>query len=296
MHPSHFRLLSYFIEIADAGSIRGAARKLRVSAPVVSKGLSDLEEVLQTSLLQRDRRPAKLTADGTALYGRAHELMQSADDLMTRFDPKRSAVSGTATVTLPTELSLTWLPPRLAALEGQYPAVEAEIHASDEVVPLSQSGFDIAVRASFSRDAKGNSADLSPIELALVCAPSLREVGPRSVSAFLASAPFIGFSQRSDSDRLVATDIRSGRKSTYDIVPRFFVNNGFIAKEFARMGYGVALVMRMSVETELRAGTLVEVAPSKSFGHALLSLHFRDRLPSTAARALAEVLRQSVIT
>ena len=43
-----------------------------------------------------------------------------------------------------------------------------------------------------------------------------------------------------------------------------------------------------------RAGTLVEVASSKSFGHALLSLHFRDGLPSPAARALAEVLRQFV--
>jgi len=82
--------------------------------------------------------------------------------------------------------------------------------------------------------------------------------------------------------------------NTYGIVPRFFVNNGFMAKEFARMGYGVALVMRMSVETELRAGTLVEVAWSKLFGHALLSLHFRDHLPSAAARALAEALRQSV--
>ncbi|MEC7573433.1 MAG: hypothetical protein VX973_00865, partial [Pseudomonadota bacterium] len=44
----------------------------------------------------------------------------------------------------------------------------------------------------------------------------------------------------------------------------------------------------------LRAGTLVEAASSKSFGHALLSLHFRDGLPSPAARALAEVLRQFV--
>ena len=43
-----------------------------------------------------------------------------------------------------------------------------------------------------------------------------------------------------------------------------------------------------------RAGTLVEVASSKSFGHALLSLHFRDGLPSPAARALAEALRQFV--
>ncbi|MEC7657696.1 MAG: hypothetical protein VX416_15250 [Pseudomonadota bacterium] len=43
-----------------------------------------------------------------------------------------------------------------------------------------------------------------------------------------------------------------------------------------------------------RAGTLVEVASSKSFGHALLSLHFRDGLPSPAVRALAEVLRQFV--
>ena len=100
-----------------AGSIRGDVRKPRVSAPVVSKALRDFEEVLQTPLLQRDRRPAALTADGTVLYGPAQELMQSWDDLMTRFDPKYSAVSVTATVTLPTELTLTWLPPRLAALE-----------------------------------------------------------------------------------------------------------------------------------------------------------------------------------
>jgi len=293
MHPSHFRLLTYFIEIADAGSIRGAARKLRVSAPVVSKALGDLEAVLQTSLLQRDRRPAKLTPDGVALYGRAHDLMRSADELMTRFDPKRAAITGKVTVTLPTELSLSWLPLRLAALEAQHPGIETEIHASDEVVPLSQSGFDVAVRASFSREVNGAFVDLPAIELALVCAPALRDAGPRSVAAFLASAPFIGFSQRTDEKRLAATDKRSGRKTSYEIMPRFFVNNGFIAKEFAQMGYGVALVMRMSVERALRSGELVEVAPAKSFGYALLSVHYRDRLPSLAVRAFAEALREA---
>ena len=57
---------------------------------------------------------------------------------------------------------------------------------------------------------------------------------------------------------------------------------------------GSALGFHAEDRFNLRAGTLVEVASSKSFGHALLSLHFRDRLPSPAARALAAALRQSV--
>ena len=56
MNAGDFRLLYYFVEIVKAGSIRGAARHLRLSPAVVSTALSDLEAALSVTLIARTTR------------------------------------------------------------------------------------------------------------------------------------------------------------------------------------------------------------------------------------------------
>jgi LysR family pca operon transcriptional activator len=78
MPARDYRLLAYFVEIVDAGSLREAARRLSLSPPVVSAALADLEALARTTLLRRGRRGAVPTREGAALYETASAMVTAA--------------------------------------------------------------------------------------------------------------------------------------------------------------------------------------------------------------------------
>ena len=59
-----FQEIQTFVRIVEAGSISGAAERMRVAKSVASRRLSDLEARLGVQLLQRTTRRISLTATG----------------------------------------------------------------------------------------------------------------------------------------------------------------------------------------------------------------------------------------
>lgn len=81
----HTRQLKAFLTIVESGSIRAAARVLRISQPALSKSLRQLEEELAVPLLQRSVRGVVPTEFGKALMARAltidHELRRAKEEI-----------------------------------------------------------------------------------------------------------------------------------------------------------------------------------------------------------------------
>ncbi len=82
---SQYRIFS---AVAEAGSISGAAKKLFISQPAVSKSISSLEESLGTELFSRGARGVKLTEEGVILYrhvSEAFKYLESGEGELRRF-------------------------------------------------------------------------------------------------------------------------------------------------------------------------------------------------------------------
>ena len=60
-----------FVEVAKSGSLRAAARAVRVSQPAITKSIRQLESELGVQLLQRNARGAATTPAGKAFLARA---------------------------------------------------------------------------------------------------------------------------------------------------------------------------------------------------------------------------------
>ncbi len=73
------RWLEYFVAVADAGSILGAAFRLGITQPPVSEAMARLESQLDVALLIRDVRGAALTEAGAALAKHGREILKSID-------------------------------------------------------------------------------------------------------------------------------------------------------------------------------------------------------------------------
>jgi DNA-binding transcriptional LysR family regulator len=73
------RLLGYVVAIAEEGSISGAARRLRLTQPTLSRQLRELERRLGAELFARAGRGLVPTAAGEALLRRAVHMLADAE-------------------------------------------------------------------------------------------------------------------------------------------------------------------------------------------------------------------------
>ncbi|MEV7010858.1 LysR family transcriptional regulator [Streptosporangium sp. NPDC051022] len=85
------RLLGYVVAIAEEGSISGAARRLRLTQPTLSRQLRELERRLGAELFARAGRGLVPTAAGEALLRRAVHLLAEAEAAL---DDVRLAAEG----------------------------------------------------------------------------------------------------------------------------------------------------------------------------------------------------------
>src|SRR2546428_13596873 len=74
------RHLRYFVAVAEERSFIGAATRLRVAQPALSKQIRDLEVELGTVLLERGPRGVNLTAAGRAFLVEARHTLDVASD------------------------------------------------------------------------------------------------------------------------------------------------------------------------------------------------------------------------
>ncbi|MYS49730.1 LysR family transcriptional regulator, partial [Streptomyces sp. SID6013] len=74
------RLLRYFAAVAQEGTLTGAAQKLFVSQPALSKRIRHLEEDLGVRLFVRSRSGMTLTEAGRELASRVPALLDEWDE------------------------------------------------------------------------------------------------------------------------------------------------------------------------------------------------------------------------
>jgi LysR family pca operon transcriptional activator len=128
------RHLQCFLAVAECGTLRGAAERLAVSQPAVTKTLAELEQMLGCTLFERGRGGAKPTAEAEAFLRHASasvQSLQAAVDSVLRGPaaPLRLGV-------LPTVAPV--LPPVLAALMAAHPRLDVQVHTGRNVQLLAQ--------------------------------------------------------------------------------------------------------------------------------------------------------------
>jgi DNA-binding transcriptional LysR family regulator len=140
--------LRNFIAMAEAGSVRAAARKLGISQPAATKSLGALEQELDAVLVQRTSRGVALTEAGTAFLARARsvqsELRQARQELALLAGRRSETVSvGVASVVA------AWLiPPVLAQYRRERPDTVVRVveGTQESLLPqLREGALDFAV-------------------------------------------------------------------------------------------------------------------------------------------------------
>ncbi|MEM7250229.1 MAG: LysR family transcriptional regulator [Pseudomonadota bacterium] len=289
MHTKDYRLLHFFAEIVAQRSITRAAERLNVSAPVVSQALSELEGRVGVTLVQRGPRQFDITEAGLALVDDARIMQLAAERALARNTVVDHTLHAEFTLTLPSELSVDWLPDCLAGFRVQCPNVTVHVHVDDQPVDLGRSSIDLALRTSFVRRSVTDTDD--PLLMPLALVQPVRDRQP-SLEAALARWDFVGFAARGANRELYLRERETGEERSMAIQTAFIVNHGATAAELVKRGLGMALVLGCTSRPGIRDNTLAPVSDVYDYGGVEIRPLFRDPLPNPGASLFADFIQQ----
>ena len=146
MDVPDWSLIQSFLAVADTGSLSAAARATGHSQPTLGRHVQTLEQSLSASLFDRHARGLTLSETGTRLLPMARQMRGAMNQIALTAAGQSLALNGTVRITASVFASHHLLPPVLARIRAQEPAIQLDLVPSDTTENLLFREADIAVR------------------------------------------------------------------------------------------------------------------------------------------------------
>lgn len=251
-------LTRFFVRVVEKGSFSRAAEFLKVPKSTVSKSITRLEKETGTQLLVRTTRSLTLTAAGRAFYDACLGPIQILEDARKSLHGQDSMLSGTVRITAPEDLGAYVISPAIGELVTKNPALNFELHYTDEIVDLVKDGFDLAVRIGRLQESSLRARKAAEILLILVASPQYLRKSPKiKTPSELASHNCLTISARSPVWRLRS----KGANELVKLKPRIVSNQMTSLMNMCSAGAGVALIPAYLCREEIERGELEQVLP-----------------------------------
>jgi DNA-binding transcriptional LysR family regulator len=246
--------LRAFVEIADAGGINAAARRLGLAKSIVSRRLLRLEQKLGVELLARTTRGAVLTEAGLL-------FRDQAADICTRIDAAREEMApngelrGLLRIAGPASFGMQFAS-TLTELARRYPFLHVHTRLSDHYVDLAAEGFDCGIRVGYLPDSNLIARKIGSLAIRVYASPDyIRENGaptsPAEIGNHAAITPGANSWTFSDGEQSFTVHPRG----------RFKVDNAYMLAEAAAGGLGIVAMSELIADRYVDAGTLVPIMP-----------------------------------
>ncbi len=135
-----------FLVAAQEGSFSAAARKLRQTQPTLSRQVGALEEQLGVTLFERVGRGLVLTDTGRDLLEHVRSMNDAAGRVASGAAGHSQTIFGRVRISTGEAVAAYLMPPIVCALRDEYPEIEVEVVASNQLSDLRKREADIAVR------------------------------------------------------------------------------------------------------------------------------------------------------
>lgn len=119
--------LQYFLAVAEEGTITGAAAKLRMAQPPLSRQMKELEEELGTTLFIRGKRHIRLTEEGIFLRQQAGEILSLMEKTTGQLSRMGSTSGGLISIGVTESCGAGVLSDMIEGFHRQYPGIRYNI-------------------------------------------------------------------------------------------------------------------------------------------------------------------------
>lgn len=140
--------LRFFLAIAKAGTISGAAKDLKVDQATVSRRLASLEAVLGIQLVIRRPREARLTPIGEKILKEAKDIEAKVYSVARLSSSGKTSTRSRVAISAPPILARHFFAPALFEMTQQNPDIQLSIQSEPQFVSLSKMEADLSLRLS----------------------------------------------------------------------------------------------------------------------------------------------------
>jgi LysR family transcriptional regulator (chromosome initiation inhibitor) len=251
--------LSTLVALADEGTFEAAARRLHVTASAISQRVRSAEVAAGQVLVQRTN-PVRMTAAGDSLlrYARQVQLLQRDAARELERNPDEAL---TLAIAVNADSLATWFLDALAPLAASENVV-FDLHREDQerTLFLLRSGAVAAAVSSTPEAVQGcSSTPLGVMRYRAVCSAAFASrwsAGSPDLAA-LGAAPVVVFDRNDDLQHRFHQAV-TGRAL---LAPRHYIPTSADFAAAIRLGFGWGLLPEQQSLDEIRAGSLVELAP-----------------------------------
>lgn len=161
--------LQAFIDVAKLGTFSAVAKSRNVAVSSIARQVDALEASLGVRLFHRSSRRLLLTDAGEQFLPRAVGIVDELGEARAALLDAQAEPRGVLTVTAPSAFGRRHVVPAVASFLQQHPLIELDLHFSDQVVDLSATRTDVAIRSGTLPDSDLTATRLAPLRR-LACA------------------------------------------------------------------------------------------------------------------------------
>lgn len=257
-------LSSYWIfyTVANAGNISKAAKQLYISQPAISKSIQKLEDNLGCKLFSRSSRGVILTDEGQLLYGHVKEAFGTLN--LGEEKLKRSIALGVGHLRIGVSATLCkyMLLPYLKEFIRRNPHISISIscQSTNETLRLlDENKIDIGLIGKPENLKNISFYYLDHIEDIFVASPDyLANLKKRGIpeSAMLINSTLMLLDKNNMTRQYIDDYLQQNHITVAESID---ISNMDLLIDFAKIGVGVACVIKSFVLQELQEGALVEI-------------------------------------
>ena len=262
----------YFVHVVEKGGFSRASESLGIPKSRLSRHIVQLEERLDTILIQRTTRQSKITELGEVFYQRARAAIDQVELAEAELKRKKNTLSGQVTLSCSVGVAQFALKALITRFMTDNPQVTVLQQVTNLNIDLIASGVDMSIRGHTDPlpDSAMIQRPLAVVEWNLFTSPDypINEIAtPEDLTNHQTLS--LGWQAHGDLWRL---EHKSGTQVNIQIAPRLKSDDMATLKEAAVKSLGIVALPAYTCRDELASGKLVKVLPEWHAGQANLSL------------------------
>lgn len=168
----YFELMKLFAACAESPSLAAAARRLGLSSASVSRGMTELETRLGTTLIERTTRALVLTEQGRLFYEDVKRILGEIEAAENALASKLARPTGRLALATPSLIGRYWLGPLLPQFLEANPDLRIDLLLLDRPVHLVEESLDAALHIGHLEDTDLIARKLGEIRMIVCAAPA----------------------------------------------------------------------------------------------------------------------------
>ncbi|MBP2872152.1 MULTISPECIES: LysR family transcriptional regulator [Pseudomonas] len=254
--------MNAFVMAAELGSYARAAERLDMSAQMVAKHVTALEQRLGARLLNRTTRRQSLTELGSAYYERCKHILTEAEAADSLAQIMNDTPRGKLKITAPVTFGSYSLMPLITGFLRDNPDVHIDLHLTDRFVDLVEEGYEAAFRIGPLATTGLTARPLAPYRLVVCAAPAyLKASGTPLKPADLEHHECLGYAFWSRPADREWGFYEGAVPHKVQVSSRLQINESRALMSAALDGFGIVLGPQDFLRTALAKGDLVRVLP-----------------------------------